>query len=86
MITDLSQNELKSLYEKGYRYQLRPLDRSFVPLVAKGLMDIGPVMREYPKDRFEVSYIQPDGSLKFMEDKTSPTNTRVDSNHNQVKV
>jgi len=43
---------------KGYRFRLTPTDKSFEPLYAKNLSDIGPLMREmYPEKRFDIEKI-----------------------------
>lgn len=38
---------------KGYKYRLTPTTKRFEPLYAKTLAQVGPLMREYPNDRFE---------------------------------
>jgi hypothetical protein len=57
-----TQNQLKKLYDKGYRYLLTPQSGNFLALGAKCTMDIGPVMRDYPDEVFDVTHMQPDGT------------------------
>jgi hypothetical protein len=42
------------MFQKGYRYRLTPVDKSFKPLYTKLLDEIGPLMRDYPEKRFDV--------------------------------
>jgi hypothetical protein len=49
------------MFEKGYRYRLTPVDKSFKPLYTKLLTEVGPLMRDYPNKRFDVDTL---GRLK----------------------
>lgn len=56
------------MIDKGYRYRLEFLSRDCAPLYAKTLADIGPLMRQWPEDRFNVTDLS-----------KTPTNTRNNS-------
>lgn len=43
-----------NMYAKGYRYRLDFLGRDCAPLYAKTIADIGPLMRQWAEDRFNV--------------------------------
>lgn len=47
----------QAMLAKGYHYRLTPTSGAFEPLYVKGLIDIGPLMRSYPQDRFAVAQI-----------------------------
>ena len=42
------------MFAKGYRYKLEFLNRDCDPLYAKTIDDIGPLMRQWPEDRFDL--------------------------------
>lgn len=44
----------QGMYSKGYRYRLAPQSGKFEPLYAKALTNIGPLMRDYPNEKFDV--------------------------------
>lgn len=44
----------QAMYAKGYLYKLVARDNTIEPLYCKQLMQIGPVMRDYPNLHFEV--------------------------------
>jgi hypothetical protein len=43
------------MFAKGYRHKLSPKSKKFEPLYVKTAMQAGPVMREYPDERFDIS-------------------------------
>ena len=44
----------QAMFNKGYRFKVTPTDGSFESLYTKEIMDIGPLMRGYPNNRFDV--------------------------------
>lgn len=51
---------------RGLRYRLTPSENQLAPLYVKGLMDIGPAMREFPKIKFIVADLGPnDDAIGF---------------------
>ena len=54
----------QKMHDKGYRYKLIPKNANFEPLYAKTLMNIGPLMREYPDTRFDVQPVRFDWNLE----------------------
>ena len=63
MSDELTTEQLKELYTKGYRYHLAPKSGDFPPLMAKHSREVGPLMRDYPDELFEVSSMISEGSL-----------------------
>ena len=51
----------RKLYAKGYRYKCNPTSRKFDPLYVKTLTEIGPLLRTYPEERFDVHEINERG-------------------------
>ena len=51
----------RKLYAKGYRYRCEPKSRRFAALYVKRLDEIGPLLRSYPDERFDVNLINEHG-------------------------
>jgi len=51
----------RKLYAKGYRYKCNPTSRKFDPLYVKTSTEIGPLLRTYPDERFDVHEINERG-------------------------
>jgi hypothetical protein len=53
----------EAMHDKGYRYKLTPLNANFLPLFTKTLAQLGPLMRDYPDTRFDVTPLRYDWKL-----------------------
>jgi len=51
----------RKLYAKGYRYRCEPKSRKFAALHVKTLAEIGPLLRTYPDEHFDVNLINEKG-------------------------
>lgn len=56
----------RKLYAKGYRYKCNPTSRKFDPLYVKTSTEIGPLLRTYPDERFDVHEINKRGERKVI--------------------
>ena len=48
----------KGMMEKGYKYKIIFISGKCLPLYAKALMDIGPIFRDWPNERFNVVHLE----------------------------
>jgi hypothetical protein len=56
--SDEDKNIDAKMFAKGYRHKLSPQSKKFEPLYVKTAMDAGPVMRDYPDERFDVTALE----------------------------
>jgi hypothetical protein len=61
----MTENQLRQMYAKGYRYYCRPRSQTFEPLCVKTPIVFAEVCRtSYPNEVFDMDAIQPDGTRK----------------------